>query len=151
MPTIDLGVDYTDVQEEDKFPVLPTGTYPFTVEKVEQTQSKNSNPPGRPMFKWELSVTHEKRAHKLTHYTVLPWRPYPDDEIISSGVGMLVAITKAVGIPWTGQEFVTEDYIKAAGSVRVKEVPKRIRLDDGTYGNDPNSEDTQNEIDKFIY
>jgi len=146
MPTIDLAVDFDDVKDEDVFKPLPPGTYEFTVQSVESTTSKK----GRPMLKWTYAIVHEKKEHKLSYYTVLPWMV--DGQVDTSGVGMLVSATKATGIPWTGQSLITEDYLGATGSMEVVQKPRQV-LDPESdkYIDDPDSEIPVNDIKKFIY
>jgi len=145
MPVIDLNVDFEDVQDEDAFKPLPEGTYDFTVQSVEQATSKK----GRPMLKWTYSIVHDKKEHKLSYYTVLPWMV--DGQVDTGGVGMLVGATKAVGIPWTGQQLVTEDYLGAKGSMIVSQKPKQVKGPDGTYVDDPDSDTMVNDIKGFVY
>ena len=145
MPVIDLNVDFTDVQDEDVFTPLPPGTYSFTVQSVEATTSKK----GRPMLKWTYAIVHEAKEYKLSYYTVLPWMV--DGQVDTGGVGMLVSATKAVGIPWTGQQLVTEDYLGAEGTMEVIQKNKQVPGPDGKYIDDPESDTKVNDIKRFVY
>lgn len=146
MPVIDLNVDFSDVQDEDVFQPLPPGTYSFRVQAIEQATSKA----GRPMLKWTYAIVHEGKEHKLSYYTVLPWMV--DGKIETGGVGMLVSATKAVGIPWTGQQLVTEDYLGAEGTMEVVQKPKQVKdPETGKYVDDPDSDLKVNDIKKFVY
>ena len=153
MPTINLGVDYATVEHEDVIKPMPGGTYPFTVADVEEAISKAS---GRPMLKWSFRVPYENGERRMTSYSVLPWEK--DGEMDMSGVGMLVSITKALGLPWTGQELVTEDYLGRGGTMEVKQKHPQVKdeeLGSATYGkyvNDPDPDATPvNDIKKFVY
>jgi len=146
MPVIELNVDFSDVQDEDVFQPLPPGTYSFTVQSVEEATSQK----GRPMLKWTYAIVHEGKEYKLSYYTVLPW--LVDGKIETGGVGMLVAATKAVGIPWTGQQLVTEDYLGAEGTMEVTQKPKQVKdPESGKYVDDPDSDQKVNDIKRFVY
>jgi hypothetical protein len=146
MPEIDLGVDYTDVQDEDKFEAAPPGTYQFTVKGVEPKTAST----GRPMLKWTLGFNHEGKEYKLFNNTVLPWNNPATGELDVGGVGMLVAQCKAVGLPWTGNKFKTEDYIGRGGTVEVVQKIRQVREASGSYVDDPNG-DVVNDVGKFVY
>lgn len=154
MPTIDLGVNYEDVKDEDQFAPMPNGTYEFTVAEVDVQASKSSTPPGRPMLKWTLKFPFENSERQLSTYTVLPW--VVDEDQIVSGVGQLVAITKAIGQPWVGQKIVTEDYLGKKGKAVIKQKQSQMKDDDGnsptfgTYIDDPDG-GLVNDIKKFVY
>ena len=143
-PMIDLGVDYSDVQNEDIFTPLPNGTYDFITSSVE---AKNSMA-GRPMIKWTFTVNHEGKEYKLFYNTVLPWEK--DGEWDVGGVGMLVSVCKALGQPWTGKGLNTEDYVGVGGSCEVIQKPKQIKGSDGVYADDPSGQ-VVNDIAKFVY
>jgi len=145
MPTIDLNVDYSDVQDEDVFKPLPPGTYQFTVQSIEQTTSKE----GRPMLKWIYAIVHDGKNNKLSYYTVLPW--LVNGQVDTGGVGMLVAATKAVGNPWTGQTLDTEDYLGLEGQMEITQKPKQIPGPAGKYIDDPDSDVMVNDIKRFVY
>jgi len=144
-PVIDLNVDYSDVQDEDVFTPLPPGTYSFRVQSVEALTSKK----GRPMLKWTYAIVHEAKEYKLSYYTVLPWMV--DGKVDTGGVGMLVSATKAVGLPWTGQQLVTEDYLSAEGTMEVVQKNRQKAGPDGKYIDDPDSDEKVNDIKRFVY
>lgn len=151
-PTVDLGVDFSDVQDMDKFPVVPNGAYQFIVKNAQEVQSgPNSKVPGRPMIKWSLEITDPDTGKpcNLFYNTVLPWTPPGQDELDTSGVGMLVAFCKAVGSPWTGQQFDTETYLGLGGTVNVKQKTRQVNVN-GQWVDDPDGEQT-NEIKDFEY
>lgn len=147
MPTIDLGVNYEDVQDLDKYPVVPGGTYTFIIKKAENMVTKSN----RPKIFWALEITDPDTGHPVSipHNTVLPW--IKDGQQDVSGVGMLVQVCKAVGLPWAGGKINTDDYIGRGGKVEVKQV--RARMQDPTTGewtDDPSGE-LQNMVKKFVY
>ena len=144
MPTIDLGVDYTDVKDEDTFSPLPNGTFEFTVLAVEPKQSQK----GRPMIKWTFLVNYEAKDYRLFYHTVLPWEVNGQWEV--GGVGMLVSVCKALGMPWTGKSINTEDYLGNSGTFEVIQKPKQSKQPDGSYADDPNG-GVVNDIGKFVY
>jgi hypothetical protein len=154
MPTIDLGVSFDDIKDEDQFTPMPNGTYEFTVADVESTNSKGSKPPGRPMLKWTLKFPFEGSERSMFIYTVLPW--VVDGEQVLSGVSQLVAITKAIGQPWVGKAITTEDYLGKKGKAVVKQKQAQMKDDDGnsptfgTYIDDPDG-GLVNDIKKFVY
>ena len=146
MPEIDLGVNYDDVQDEDKFEAAPGGVYSFIVASIEPKTSAK----GRPMLKWTLDFQHEGKTRKLFNNTVLPWLNPETGELDAGGVGMLVAQCKAVGLPWTGQKFVTEGYIGRGGSVEVVQKIRQVKDVTGNYVDDPDGQ-LVNEVKKFVY
>ena len=146
MPEIDLGVNYEDVKDEDKFEAAPGGVYQFIVASIEPKTSGK----GRPMLKWTLEFQYEGKTRKLFNNTVLPWINPESGELDAGGVGMLVAQCKGVGLPWTGQKFMTEEYIGRGGSAEVVQKPRQIKAGTGNYVDDPNGE-VVNDVKKFIY
>ena len=143
MPTIDLGVDFEDVKNEDQFEPLPNATYDFTVASCEPKTALS----GRPMIKWTFDIIYEGRARKLFHNTVLPWTK--DGELDVSGIGMLVAVCKALGRPWSGGQITTEDYLGLAGACEVYQKPKQVKDVTGQYVDDPEG-GVVNDIKKFV-
>lgn len=132
MPTIDLSVDFEDVKDADVFKPLPEGTYEFTVKDIEAKDSRA----GRPMLVWNLEFTHKGKPYSLRYYSVLPWDK--DGEVVTIGLGNLVSMCKAVGIPWTGGSLTTEDYLSATGMAQIVQKTKQeLNPDTGEY------EDTQ--------
>ena len=155
-PTIDLNVDYNDVKDSDKFPVVPGGTYAFVVKDIETTQAGS----GRPMLNWQLTVTDPdtNKPINVFHRTVLPWIPPGQTSLDVGGVFMLVGACKGVGLPWEGGKITTENYIGRGGQVKLKQVTKNVKNDGdiapdkpiGEYVPDPEGEQV-NEVEKFIY
>ena len=146
MPTINLGVNYDDVKDMDEFLVVPGGTYQYTVKSITEKTSQA----GRPMLNWQLEVIDPVTTRPVTvfHTTVLPWME--NGEMNVKGCGMLVAATKAVGLPWTGQSLNTEDYIGRSGSVALKVTKMQKKNAEGKYEDDPDGKE-RNEVEKFIY
>jgi len=144
MPVIDLGVDYSSVEDMDKFDPMPNGTYEFSVASIEEKTSQK----GRPMLKWTFRIPFDGSERKLSYFTVLPWQK--DGEWDLSGMGMLVSVTKALGRPWTGQSLSTEDFLGLGGQMEVVQKPKQIKGPDGVYTDDPDG-DVVNDIKKFVY
>ena len=151
MPIVDLGVDYTDVQDMDKFLVVPTGTYQFTIKSVQHTKTgPNSKNPGRPMLKWTIEVADPDGSGNANVFYNTPL-PYMTNEGVNvDGTGLLVSVCKAVGMPWTGGQLNTDLYIGRSGQVEIKQKPRQIKGPDGTYIDDPDGE-KQNEVKKFVY
>lgn len=153
---IDLGVDFENVKDEDKFPLLPTGAQPFVVEKIEKVLTgPNAKTPNRPMLKWTLGFNHpEKGTHmQLTFNAVLPWIPPNTTEMDVSGVGQLVAICKAVGLPWAGQKLDPTAYLGRGGTANIIQRKRNKQNEEGKWVEDPNS-DPQNDFDRnkpFVY
>ena len=83
MPVIDLHVNYEDVQDMDKFPVVPNGTYDFTIKALEPKSSKAK---GRPMFLWTFTITDPETGQptNILNNTVLPWIPPGENEVDAS-------------------------------------------------------------------
>lgn len=146
MPTINLGVDYADVQALDEWIVVPGGTYQFTVSSISEKKSSA----GRPMLNWRIEVIDPGTTKPVGVFynTVLPWMD--SGELNVKGCGMLVAIAKAVGKPWTGQSLNTEDYIGRAGTVKLKVTRMQKKDASGAYVDDPEGKE-RNEVDKFEY
>jgi len=148
MPEIDLGVNYDDVQDEDKFTVAPGGAYPFIVASIEPKTSGK----GRPMLKWTLDFQFEGKTLKIFNNTVLPWLNPETGDLDAGGVGMLVAQCKAVGLPWTGQKFVTEGYLGRGGTMNVIQQLRQVKDGSGNYIDDPDGEQVNALAKKaFIY
>ena len=147
MPIIDMAVDFDDIKDLDKGPPpLDSGTYQIQVASIEQkVTGPSSKTPGRPMLLWWIEVIDhpEHRGRRLPYNTVLPWinpSAPPGEERDTSGCGLLVALCKNVGMPWTGGQLVTEDYIGRTGSVLVGQ---------GVIGAGPRKGEPTNSI-KFI-
>jgi hypothetical protein len=102
------------------------------------------------MLNWQLEVIDPVTTRPVTifHITVLPWME--NGEMNVKGCGMLVAATKAVGLPWTGQSLNTEDYIGRSGSVALKVTKMQKKNAEGKYEDDPDGKE-RNEVEKFIY
>ena len=154
MTTIDLGVNFEDVKDADKFPVLPNGTYQFTVAKIDlKASGPASKIPGRPMLVWTLTFTHPESGQKVNifHNSVLPWLPPGQSELDISGVGMLVGVCKAVGLPWAGAQIDPTAYLGRSGHAVVSQRTKQIKDPAGTglYVDDPNGAKNNN-IDSFV-
>lgn len=153
MPVVDLGVDYEDVKNQDIMDPMPIGTYEFQVESVEEKAAATT---GRPMLKWTLKVINneEYRNRKLFNNTVLAWIDPKTGEQDSNVFG-LVAQCKAVGVPWTGKNLNTEDYVGRTGQVTVIQKKKQtLQINHKTgveeYVNDDDAP-LVNEIKRFIY
>ncbi len=149
-PIVDLGVSYEDVKHMDEFPVVPNASYPFVVKKCDQVKTgPNSKTPGRPMFKWHLEITDPdtQRPVILWYNSVLAWIPPGESEIEVNGLGNLVAICKATGLPWTGGIINSDDYMGRGGTVKVSQKTKQT-LQDGEYKDDPSGKKV-NEVDGF--
>lgn len=102
------------------------------------------------MLNWRLEVTDPQslRPVSIFHTTVLPWME--NGELSVKGCGMLVSIAKAVGLPWTGKDLNTEDYIGRSGNVVLK-ISKAQKADStGNYVDDPDGK-LRNEVEKFVY
>ena len=146
-PTIDLGVSYDDIKALDEFVVVPNGTYPFTVKAL--TEKKSAA--GRPMINWQLEVIDPATTRPVSVFynTVLPWME--NGEMNVKGCGMLVSVSKAVGLPWTGQSLNTEDYIGRSGQVVLKITKmQKKNAATGVYEDDPDGKE-RNEVEKFVY
>jgi len=149
MPVVDLHVNYEDVQDMDKFPVVPNGVYDFVIKALEPKSSKAK---GRPMFLWTFTITDPETGQptNILNNTVLPWIPPGENEVDASAVGMLVQTCKSVGMPWTGGKIATEDYVGRGGRFELIQKPKQIEDGEGNWVNDPSGEKV-NQVKKFIY
>lgn len=147
MPVVDLSTAYDDVKDEDKYPLLENADYDFTVTGAEVTTTQK----GRPQIKWQLTFLNPENGRKniITHNTVLPWNG-PDGMDVS-GVGILVAFCKAVGLPWSGTTIDTDAYIGRTGRATVYQKPRRVRNEDGEWVDDSDPANKVNDIKKFIY
>jgi len=143
MPVVDLNVDFETIKDADVFEPLPDGTYEFMVASCEAKTAKS----GRPMLKWTFRVLHEGKQHNLFYNTVLPYMN--KGELDLGGVGMLVAVCKALGKPWTGSAINTDDYLGSTGMAEIYQKPKQSLQPDGTYADDP-SGIRVNDIKKFV-
>jgi hypothetical protein len=147
MPTIEIGVDFSEMKDLDKFAIVPAGTYEFTVRDI---KSKNSKA-GRPMLTWSIQVTDpvSNSPTSVLYNTVLPWMK--DGQWDVSGCGMLVQVCKALGLPWTGRSLDTEAYVGRNGNVDIIQKPRQVlNPDTGKYENDP-SGDVVNDVKGFVY
>ena len=149
--TIDLGVDFNDVKDMDQFPVLPNGNYDFTILKIESKQTTGGKTPGRPQLKWTLGFHHPETGQKLQLFynTVLPWIPPGQSELDISGVGMLVALCKEVGLPWAGRTIDPGAYLGRSGKAVVSQEKKNMKDASGNWVPDPNGK-VQNKIDGML-
>jgi len=148
MPVINLGVNYDDVKHLDEFKTVPDGTYSFYIKGVEAKKSSS----GRDMLTWQLAVNHpEDNAEVVVFYnTPLPSIDPNTGEVNTSGLGFLVSLCKSVGKPWDGGNINTDEYVGSGGTVRIKEVPRQVADETGTYVDDPSGK-KRNEVDKFVY
>lgn len=151
--TIDLGVNFEDVKDMDKFPVLPVGTYPFTVTKIDSKQTgAGSKTPGRPMLMWTLNFNHPETGQKvpLTYHTVLPWLPPGQSELDVSGVGMLVSMCKGLGLPWAGTTIDPQAYLGRSGTAAISQKKRQMKDPaSGAWVDDPNGAPVNN-VDNII-
>jgi len=144
MVEIDLRIDFSDVENEDSFEPIPVGTYDFIVKSAESVIAKS----GRPMIKWQLGIAHDGAERTIFYNSVLPH--VVDGQMITSGVGMLVSVCKAVGQPWTGSSLNTEDYIGRAGRAEIIQKPKQVQNNEGDWVDDT-SVPPVNDVKKFVY
>jgi hypothetical protein len=148
MPIVDLNVDFSTVQDEDKYPVVPNGEYDFTIVVCDHAKTQA----GRPQIKWRLEVMDPETGKpvKIGYNTVLPWIT-PEGQQDTGGVGLLVSLCKAVGRPWTGMQLNTDDYIGLSGRAVVVQKPGRVQDSDGKWVNDDDPANKVNDIKKFVY
>uniref|UniRef100_A0A6M3IH42 DUF669 domain-containing protein n=1 Tax=viral metagenome TaxID=1070528 RepID=A0A6M3IH42_9ZZZZ len=149
MPTIDLGVNFEDVKDSDLFPVVPNGTYPFLVKSVEAVNAQN----GRPMLKWKIEIIDptDGKAVNLFINAVLPWTPPGESELTVTGLQTLVGICKATGVPWTGKDLNTEDYVGRNGTgAKVVQKLKQEKNSAGEYVDNTDGV-MVNEVKGFVY
>lgn len=142
-PVFNLGVDFSDVQDTDKFEPMPVATYSFQI--LDAISGETGD--GRPIIKWTIGIieSEEYNNRQLFYNTPLPWEKNGQQDI--SGVGFLVNITKGVGKPWDGKQLVTEDYIGSTGQVEVKQKLKREQNAEGKW---VNTDEVVNEVKKFV-
>jgi len=148
MPIVDLNVDFSQVQDEDKYPVVPNGEYDFTIVACDHATTQA----GRPQIKWRLEVMDPdtNKPVKIGYNTVLPWVT-PEGKQDAGGVGLLVSLCKAVGLPWTGTQLDTDDYIGRIGRAVVVQKPGRVQNEEGKWVNDDDPSNKVNDIKKFVY
>lgn len=134
MPVVKVGAKYDQAKKDSEIKPIPDAVYKLRVENIEQTVTgeKAANP-GRPMlvvhFVTVEAPVKEHNNRKLRYYMVLA------HEGLTTGLGNIVAFTKACGKPWDGDSLKTEDYLG-------KVIPANI----GRQKND----DRYNEIKSFV-
>lgn len=114
---IDLGLDFEKaeaiVAEQRRAPT--PGDYTLQCTDIKPGVSGDqSKVPGRPMLNFELSIVNNAdfSGKKVFYNTMLPYAdPLNGNKLLTSGLGFLVDLTKALGQPWTGGKLRTEDYI----------------------------------------
>lgn len=133
-PIVEMNVDPTIVDKMDDFDLIPSGTYEFQIRGVDSTVTgENSKTPGRPMLKWELGLLGPDVEGRLVWYnTVLPWNN--NGVLDTNGCGLLVAITKGVGKPWTGSNLNTDEYLGLTGAAVVGQAPMKSGPRKGEMG-----------------
>lgn len=136
MPIIDMAsVPQEEVEKMDDFELLDSGTYEFQVRGIDSTQTgEASKTPGRPMLKWELEIVNhpEYQGRRVFYNTVLPW--VNQGQLDTSGCGLLVAVTKGVGKPWTGAAINTDEYLGLTGQVVIGQAPMKSGARKGEMG-----------------
>lgn len=145
MPLFDLGVVFTEVEDEDKFEAMPNATYDFQIVSAEPKETGE----GRPTINWTLGIINnpEYIGRKVFYNTPMPWMKDGQKDI--SGIGFLVALVKAVRHPWDGSNFPSEEYIGLTGQTELKQKPKQEQNAAGKWVNiDP--PEMINQVKKFV-
>lgn len=145
MPEIDLGIEFEDVKDEDKFDPMPAAAFEFQI----LAQESRETGAGRPTINWTLGViNHSEYVGRQVFYnTPLPWDKDGQRDI--SGIGFLVALAKAVGREWSGGKIVPEEYVGLVGEVIWKQKPKQeLNPETGKY---ENTDEIINVVRKFVY
>ncbi len=128
MPMIDMGVDFEDVKNSDSFEPVPSATYEFQVRDIKFKETgEHSKTPGRPMLCWEIELINDPAVagRRLFYNTVLPWVNPATGQQDTAGCGLLVAMAKGVGKPWTGTQISTDEYLGSMGFVLVGQAPMK--------------------------
>lgn len=150
MPTINLGVNYDDIKDLDKFPVLPNGNYECTIKSVQLTNSKK----GRPMLKCMLEFIDpsNNQPFQTGFYAVMPWIRPGETETDISGLGNLVGLLKVTGTEGfkPGSDIDIDSWVGTRTVAKVVQVPGRTQDENGEWVNDLNADPT-NDIKGFVY
>jgi len=105
MAIIELGLDFSGAQTEAELArtPAPAGLYTLIVREIKLEESKA----GRPRLTWLFEIIEhpEYSGKKMRHFTPLP---VAGD---LSGVGFLTDTVTALGRPWVGVSFDTDDYL----------------------------------------
>ncbi len=105
MVEINLGLSHEEANAESQeaMKTLPPGAYDLSCTGCKPDQYGS----GRPCIQFEFEVVNhaEFNGKKLRHSCPLPYQGS------NSGIGFLVDVTTAMGVPWTGASINTEDYV----------------------------------------
>lgn len=106
MVEINLGISHEEGEAEAKeaMKTLPPDAYDFNCVGCRPGVYPTSK---RPHIEFELEVVNsaEWNGKKIKHKCPLP------EDGNNSGIGFLTEVTRALGSPWTGTTFNTEDYV----------------------------------------
>lgn len=112
MPELDIGCDFDAAEKLSG--AIPEGDYKVQVSEVKLGETgANSKIPGTPKIDWEFTVIeHQEFAGRKLFMTT----PVSPD---GKGLNYLVALTKALGKPWSGKSLNTENYVGLSCRARV--------------------------------
>lgn len=149
MPEIDLGLEFGEVKDEDKFDPMPLATYEFQILSYEMRETQSGKNAGRPGISWVLAVINhsEFTGRQVFYNTPLPWEKDGQRDI--SGIGFLVALAKAVKREWTGGKITPEEYVGLIGEVALKQKAKQ-ELNPETQKYE-DTDEIINVVKKFVY
>lgn len=102
MPVIDLGMSFNEAKEEGERQKLKltTGPYKLACREAKLGESKEKK---TPQVAWLFEVV-ENQNSDFNGKQLRSWTSLPHDGK-SGGIGYIVEITEALGVPWDGQSF----------------------------------------------
>jgi len=120
---IDVCIDFQKAEaevEESRKPPAPSNYEARCVAADVKNSGPNSKMPGRPYINWTVEIINSPdfNGKKIFHMTQLPWANPDTGEIVTSGIGFLVDLTKAMNKPWVGGKLETSDYIGIPFGIR---------------------------------
>jgi len=110
---IDLGLNQDQMEHLSRPPLVPDGSYEFTVDHIDEL---NLNPDGtpdglaRPRLVWWLRVINRPDINRMVRYsTPLPWKDPKTGEIITSGIGFLNDILSGINVQLSGTKLAPKE------------------------------------------
>ncbi len=101
MPLINLGMSFNEAKQEGERQKLKLteGPYKLVCKVAKTTESKKKTP----QIEWLFEVV-ENTNPDFNGKELRKWTPLPHDGKVG-GIGYLVEITEALGVPWDGRGF----------------------------------------------
>lgn len=138
---IELGITQDQWEKEVLPPLIPTATYEFVVDHIDDTDSNGAplrSKGGQPMWCWHLKITSPSQmttangdvvkteGRILRNYTLLPFYNQQTGGIDLTNTFGLFNILKEVGVPMVGTKIPEKEvFFGSGGFVVVGQEPRR--------------------------